>query len=285
MTSSVKKYFISRYTDGMIMEVDYSQLEIVVLAHLSQDEQLIQDIKDGIDMHTVRAAEMFRIPESAVTKDQRTLAKRFSFQLQYGSGAKNMAEKNGTTVETAQAFIDAYYRRYPQVKNWQEEVKMEVLSNRTMSTKKTPQGRPAGVSVIQSETGRLYTFTETDAPDWMRRWGTARTNTSFKPTELKNYMVQGTATGDIVPMMLGKVYRWLISSEYADKACLINTVHDSIVLDVQADVCYYIGVELKKILQDAPKYYENIFGYKFTLPLNVEVTCGKNWQDQDYTIN
>lgn len=282
MTSGVKQHFISRYKPGMIMEADYSQLEIIVLAHLTGDQQLRRDILDGVDMHTVRAAEMFRIPESAVTKEQRTLAKRFSFQLQYGSGARNMAEKNGTDVETAQAFINAYYARYPDVKNWQDAMLDLAKERRQISRKRTPANRPAGIVTFSSETGRRYTLTETDAPDWMIARGTR--NTSFKPTELKNYPIQGTATGDIVPMMVGKIFRWLKQEGHDEYAKLVNTVHDSVVLDVREDMCYPIGVGLKKLMENAPIYYENIFGKEFSLPLKVEVTWGPNWMEQTQSL-
>ena len=119
--SEIRKYFDSRFTDGHLMEFDFSQLEVIVLAHLSQDKQLMQDIIDGVDMHTANAAKMLNKSEFKVTASERKLAKRFSFQLQYGAGAKSMAKSNGVGIQFAKDFIEAYYGRYPRVKEWQDE--------------------------------------------------------------------------------------------------------------------------------------------------------------------
>ena len=93
---SIKDCFISRWgSDGYLMEVDFSQLEVVALAILSGDPVLKDDLLSGRDMHRMRAAELFGIPEASVTDGQRQLCKQLSFQLQYGAGYKSMAEKNG----------------------------------------------------------------------------------------------------------------------------------------------------------------------------------------------
>lgn len=276
--SDIKSYFVSRWgDDGVIMNADFSQLEVIVLAHLSNDVQLAEDILNGLDMHRVRAAQLFGKPEAEVTKEERTIAKAFSFQLQYGSGAKNMAETNGVPVELAKDFIRQYYERYYMVKSWQDDTMIEVEKKAKLIPEHSYSGYPLKESYLQVETGRRYRFKQGDAPSFMQRDGVF---TSFKPTEVKNYPVQGTATGDIVPMMLGKVWRWLVTSKYKDDALLINTVHDSIMLDVKKSVAEPVGIHVKKIMESAPQEYRNRFGVYFNLPLKVEVTYGPNWAEE-----
>ena len=101
------------------MEFDFGQIEVVVLAFLSRDRQLIQDIIDGVDMHVVNAANMYNISPTSVTKYQRKVAKGCTFQLQYGAGPHSMAKTWKIPVSLANRFIDEYYGRYPQVKAWQ----------------------------------------------------------------------------------------------------------------------------------------------------------------------
>ena len=276
--SNIKEHFISRYgMDGLIVEIDYSQLEIIVLAHLSQDPQLIKDIVSGIDLHTVRAADMYRIPEHKVTKEQRKTAKSFSFQLQYGSGAKKMAEQVGATEKEAQAFIFAYYSRYPKVKEMQDRWIEEVKSNRYPTTEKSAKGYPIGKSHYTSPTGREYVFVETDSPEWMQKRGT---HTSFKPTTIKNYKVQGLATGDIVPMMVGVLVRWIYENNLDEDVKFVNTVHDSIVLDIRKDKLYTVAHGAKELLESAPAFLKSNFNIDFTLPLKVEVSYGHDWHNQ-----
>jgi DNA polymerase I-like protein with 3'-5' exonuclease and polymerase domains len=127
------------------------------------------------------------------------------------------------------------------------------------------------MSKVQSETGRIYTFIEYDS------W---KGGTSFSPTQMKNYETQGTATGDIVPMMLGVLARTLITNVVLkDKALLVNTVHDSVILDVHPEVfdkalqvCYHV-------LSNASEEYEARFGYKFSLPLGIDIKIGSNWAE------
>jgi len=274
--SRIRKHFVTRYTNGWIVEADYSQLEVFYLAHVTKDEQLRKDLLGGLDMHTVRASELFRIPERDVSKAQRRAAKSLSFMLQYGAGSKHMAKETELPEDLCKEFISNYYNRYPRVEEWQRGVFSTVKRSRKISATKTPKGEPRGLSTIQSETGRLYTFYESDSPQWMRRRGI---HTSFKPTEVKNYPIQGGATGDIVPMMLGKINRWVTQNKFNDTIKLIATVHDSIVLDVEDEMLDIACYNVKRILESAPEEYERNFGVEFDLPLNVSVEYGPNWAD------
>jgi len=282
--SDIKHCFTSRFEGGSILEADYSQLEVIVLAHLSNDFQLKADLLSGMDMHRVRAAELFDIPEDDVTSKQRKIAKAFSFQLQYGAGAPSMAEKNEQPEALAKKFIENFYARYPDVKAWQERVKADVEASRRPSKKQTKLGRTAGVGFITSETGRNYVFFEDDNPYYnpSAKWGkSSKSATNFSPTKMKNYPVQGMATGDIVPMMLGELFEELMSHpEYKENVLLINTVHDSVMFDCKFTderKIEEVGSWIKNIMEFAPTRLKEHFDIAFELPLTVEVEAGSTW--------
>jgi DNA polymerase-1 len=282
--SDIRKYLRSRFGDeGRILELDYSQLEIFVLAHLSGDQQLKQDLHSGQDLHGISAAKLFG---SKFTKAQRRIAKSLSFQLQYGAGYKSMAAQNNIPESLAKKFIDQYYGRYPQIRLYQERLQNEVEGSRRVTDKRTPKGYQRGKSKFQSETGRIYTFWEDDAPDWManpRYPGAKPKSTTFSPTKIKNYQVQGYATGDIVPMVVGKLFRELCvynNSQGGELVLFINTVHDSVVFDcvneLHAETWAYIA---QTIMQAAPVMLKEHLHVDFSMPLRVDAEMGKNWQD------
>jgi len=279
----IKDCFPSRFKDGYLLQADYSQLEVIVLAIITGDIQLKHDILSGMDMHTVRAAELFGIPEDAVTKEQRKIAKSFSFSLQYGAGYKSMAAKQGVSEDLAKKFIENYYNRYPQVKEWQEQRILEVKKNRKPTKRKTPKGFPIGVSYYASPTGRRYVFYEQDAPEYMHKY---QQFTSFSPTNIKNYMIQGTATADIVPLCMGKLYRELRkNSHLVKKALLINTIHDSVMMDVEAKVLKETAVLTKKVLEGGVEHVKEYFNMDVDLPLKVDIEVGRTWGSMEpYTI-
>jgi DNA polymerase I-like protein with 3'-5' exonuclease and polymerase domains len=282
--SDIRNFFVSRYgSRGKLLEADYGQLEVVALAFLSRDKQLMEDIRNKVDMHSINAANLYNIPikEFLERKDKgephilkcRKLAKTMSFQLQYGAGPKSMAEQNGISLELAKRFIETYYHRYPRVKTYQDDVALQVSSSRKTTKKHTSNGFPMGLGLYPSITGRNYAFFEYDNPyhDGGKAW-TSPTN--FSPTQLKNYPVQGFATGDIVPMMLGKLFRAFAGLEDIK---LINTVHDSILFDVREEHVFTYAKRIKEIMEDAPRFFEEEFGIEFDLKLEVEISCGSNW--------
>lgn len=287
--SEIKRFFTSRFGQhGFIVEADFSQLEVIGLAFLSGDEQLRADILSGKDRHCINAEFLYGKPYDLIKHavDQgdeewvlkRKKAKAPGFLIQYGGGAEAMSKQTGLSKEQCQEFIENYYRRYTGVKQWQDDIADEVKSRRVITDELTEGGQPRGVGWHVSITGRKYVFKEYDAPDFLKRRGTM---TSFSPTQMKNYPVQGFATGDIVPLVLGEVCeRFYQDRALAEKALLINTVHDSILLDVHKDILYEACKTLKETMEEAPKLIEGTFGLKFDLPLEVGVSYGKNWLEQ-----
>lgn len=272
--SEIKSCFISRFPEGVLLEADFSQLEIVGLAVLSGDDVLKDDIMSGRDMHRTRAAELFLIDESEVTDKQRTLAKRLSFQLQYGAGAKSMAEKNEIDIKIAKRFIENYYSRYKRVKEWQTEVAEAVKESRSPTGMHTAAGFPKGVGVYQSDTGRLYKFFEYDPPA-----GFYSKEPNFSPTEMKNYPVQGFATADIMALYRAKVYRRLLGDEDLFYNCLtINTVHDSIMFDCRnREAAGSLMVVLEEEAAKIPAYLASLWSIHTNLEFKIECKIGPTW--------
>ena len=272
-TSEIKKAYVSRWgADGSLVEFDYRQLEIVALAYLSDDPQLIKDCNDGVDIHTQLFRSMFgRVP----TDWERKQFKRLSFALIYGSGIKNMAQQAMVSEEIARNFKRAFEHRYPWVVKYRETVRGWLLLHRTPGghghDKET--GLPLASSYYILPTGRELYYREFVQKQLGNK-------VDFSYTQICNYPVQSFATGDIVPIMLGKLYRYIISSIYKDKALLINTVHDSIMLDIRNDILKEVIPIIKELLEDVPATMKALFGIEMTVTPKVSVSSGPNWFEQ-----
>ena len=269
-----RKCFTSRFEDGVLLELDYKQIEIFVLAFLSQDKQLIDDLLSGADLHAISAENLFG---SRFTKEQRRIAKQLSFQLQYGSSAAGMARKLRIPKKLAQKFIDSYYTRYPEVKKWQDDMIVAIYFLRQPSDRRSKTGIPIGYSEWTSCTGRIYTFWEQDNKY-------SPTGVSFNPREIKNYPVQGLATGDIAPLAFGKLFlemfKWSPWSDEDRSIQLVNTVHDSILFDCYNEQAARTwSIIAKGVLEKAPQYLKEDLGVDFNLPLRVDAKMGKSWAD------
>lgn len=267
--TQIKDCFKSRFGGGLIVEADFSQLEVVVLALLSDDKMLQKDLAMGVDMHRKRAAELLSIPEHEVTEEERRLAKALSFQLQYGAGAKGLAESNGIPVAMARNFIELYYKRYPDVRTWQNRVIDEVCDSRKPTTARTSKGVPLGRGVYTSFTGRMFAFMEQDSS-----YSSAY---QFSPTQLKNYPVQGTAA-DVMALFRGKMYRSLMKEkELGPRVLPINTVHDSIMYDIWPSALPQLVELLEQECRMLPMYIESLWGFQCPVSFSLEVKAGDSW--------
>jgi len=280
--SDIKECFVSRWgDDGYLIEVDYKQLEVIGLAFLSQDPMLYKDINDGVDMHSMSAAFLFgekyeTILSAVAAGDPEWIKKRGeakmpSFLMQYGGKAKGMAMKTGLPVKACQTFIDNYYTRYTKVGEWQDSVEKEVNSGKQISTFTTRAGLPAMTGSYSSVTGRVYHFKQVDS------FKKGKGSTDFHQPHMKNYPVQGFAA-DIVMCMLGVLHRKIKESSIKDKLLIVNTVHDSIILDCHKDVLDIALRSIKAIMEATPYFLHKVYKIKFDLPLRVDIEYGKNWK-------
>lgn len=285
---NIKSCFTSRYGDkGYIVEADFSQLEVIGTAVVSGDPMMKKDILDGIDSHSQSAAWLHptysyeEIREGYLADDPhfiklRKAAKAPRFELQYGAGANSIARNNGLTKEQAQGFIDRYYDRYSVLKQFQTDLRAAVEASIRPSERRSPSGYPLGVGKWQSTTGRIYTFQEQPAPQWMQDKGIMA---SISPTQIANYPMQGFSTGDIVPEVIGRLNRELLRDTFGTEGRiqLINTIHDSILCDVHDAVLTRAAFLLKSVMQKAPEYMKERFGVVVDLPLHVDIEYGRNW--------
>lgn len=269
---SIQEHFRSK--NYSLIEFDYAQLEIRVLALASQDPNLIRDINEGRDMHTYFASQIFNAPESSITKEQRKMAKGFSFQLQYGAGAKSIADHWNVDVELAKKFIKTYYHRYHRVDFWQQEVLRQAESTmdyRGDIDKETNESIPSCFipSIWKDkDTGKPVTTYKVlaDKPPWSSRYVPPA-------TRCKNFPIQGAAS-DIVMLMMHRFFK-----KCDDGMVLINSVHDSFLvlcLNSMLGECARNGVS---ILSEVPNVLKNSFFVDSPVEFPVDYSIGSTLQE------
>lgn len=227
----------------LLIAADYSQIELRVLAHMADDPALQEAFFSETDIHTRTAAEVFGIPATEVTSEQRSAAKAINFGIIYGISGYGLARGTGLTREAAQAYIDAYFARYPGVKRYMDE---------TVERAK----RDGYVTTLL---GRRRFIPELRASNYAQR--------SFGQRMAMNTPIQGSAA-DIIKVAMVEVQRRLRARGLAGR--MILQVHDELVLEVpQSEVD-----EMAALVKDA---MENCVELK--VPLKVDVEVGSNWAD------
>jgi DNA polymerase I-like protein with 3'-5' exonuclease and polymerase domains len=271
----IKSMFTSRFgKDGCLVQVDYSQLEVVWQAFVSGDEAMKQGIRDGVDFHCMRLAkkegmdydkvvQLCKVEESPEWVEKRKKIKTFTFQRAYGAGANAISESTGMPIAEVEELIKNEIEMYPKVEQHFNDVK--VLAERNKRHSKIVD---CEVGYYTSLTSRAYHYKEYEN-DWGKK---------LSPTQLRNYDIQGGATGDLVPAYLHHLYVKLMNSKHKDKIKLINTVHDSILLDIHNDILYGVCQGLKRDLEDV-SVLQNSFGITFDIPLRVDVEYGSDWMN------
>ena len=296
--SEVKAMFVSRFgKDGVMVEADYSQLEVVVQGVLSGDPQLCEDLRNKVDFHCKRVSAQFHIPytealflckkedapEHKLWKKRRTKAKNFSFQRAYGAGAKAIAAATGMSVEEVETLIANEEAMYPGITRFNADVESAVMASAvpfnapSESGETDASGNPRYKTYRRghwfSPTRTKYTFRSHDAPLFLRKRGL---DDSFSPPELKNYPVQGTG-GEFVQAILGLLWRHFIANNFYDgKAYLVNTVHDCVWVDCHREVLDVVCRDVKRIMESIPEFYNKRYGMKIDVPFPVEVEVGPN---------
>ena len=248
---NIQNYFVAR-NNKIFAEFDYAQLEIRVLALASMDKQLILDINNGQDMHRYFASKIYNKPEQDISPLERKTAKGFSFQLQYGAGAKGIARFWDVKEEFTKAFIEEYYSRYPEVRSWQQSVQKEAESTLMhMGDRKDGESVPRFYipSIWKTSTGEAVTHYAV-AGDISKYKDTAYVS----PTKVKNYPIQGAAS-DIMMLML-------------------NKLHDSVLCELSEDGAEDTAQKIAALLTRVPSALRVTFGVKSPVEFPVDYSLG-----------
>jgi DNA polymerase I-like protein with 3'-5' exonuclease and polymerase domains len=251
---------------GTFMEIDFAQLEVCALAAITEDPTLINDLQAGEDVHYNSGRRVMGWKTKAdMTDKARKIVKRVNFGLIYGGGAASLARQTGQDKKLVKSLIDSFYARYPGVGTWQEQFYQEVVNN--LKPFDVKDGEQRYCSLVRSgPAGRYFHFVESESPAWLKR-KTGR-KYSFKPTETKNYPVQGFAGGDIVMLALVLLTHELWDYEHTD---IRMTVHDSILVDTDLDES-----QIKTIMEDICTTIETV--YQLPFELEFDITSGTHWR-------
>ena len=238
-TFPVKKVFVSRWEGGYVMEADFAQLEFRAAAFLSQDPVAMAEIETGFDVHSYTA----KVITDAGQPTSRQEAKAHTFAPLFGATGYGRSKAE-------EAYYIHFMEKYEGIAGWHKKLADEAIR----------------FQKITNVSGRQYAF-----PDVQRRMNGGVTHF----TMIKNYPVQGFATGDVVPVVLIELERRLSGMQ----SCLVNTVHDSTVVDVhpeEKDQVIRIVEEMNEGLNDL---VEKEFNVTMNVPLLLEAKIGPNWLD------
>jgi len=238
----VRQAFIAA-PGSKLVAADYSQIELRIMAHLSQDPSLLAAFSAGQDIHRATAAEVFGVETDAVTSDQRRSAKAINFGLIYGMSAFGLARQLGIGRKQAAEYIELYFTRYPGVQNYMNNIRYSAAEK----------------GYVETFFGRRLYLPEINSRNGMRRQAAERTAI--------NAPMQGTAA-DIIKLAMISVQSWLESSALNSK--IIMQVHDELVLEVPES-------ELDVIKQGLCERMEN--AAELLVPLVVDVGVGNNWDE------
>lgn len=243
MGRQIRRVFVASSPEHVLVDADYSQIELRVLAHISQDETFIDAFKNNQDIHRRTAAEIFGVPLDKVTPEQRSSAKAVNFGIVYGISDYGLARNLGISRYKAKDFIDRYFARYPKVKEYMENI---VEIGRKQGYVTTLMGRKRELPELQSKNFNIRSFGERIA---------------------MNTPIQGTAA-DIIKKAMNDVYYAL--KQRGLRSRMILQVHDELIIDT------YIP-ELDEVKDLVKNLMENTV--KLSVPLVVDIGVGRNWYE------
>jgi len=241
MGREIRKAFCTQEKDHFILAADYSQVELRIMAHLSEDPNLVAAFKEDADIHTHTAATVFNIKQEDVTSDMRRTAKVINFGIMYGAGAHRISQELNIPHGEAGAIIKAYFERYTGVK---EYIDQTIAECKERGYVETSYGRKRPILDINSENGNLQQAAKRAAI---------------------NMPVQGTAA-DIIKIAMIRMRDWMKKEKLKSK--MILQVHDELVFEVHPD-------ELELLKKQVPAIMES--AAELIVPLKVDVGVGKNW--------
>jgi DNA polymerase-1 len=226
-----------------ILSADYSQIELRLMAHISQDPALLKAFEEELDIHTATASEVFNVSLKQVTAEQRRFAKTINFGLIYGMSAFGLAKQLTIPRETAQTYIHTYFKRYPAVKNYMDNTIKFAHQN----------------SYVTTLFGRQLYLPDINIRNSLRQKGAERAAI--------NAPLQGTAA-DLIKLAMINIQAWLTAAEIP--ARMIMQVHDELVFEIEETKVEEISVHIKNMM-------ENVI--TFSVPLIVSIGAGNNWDE------
>ena len=226
-----------------IVAIDYSQIELRIMAHLSDDPGLVKAFSEGKDVHKATAAEIFAVPLDDVTTDQRRSAKAVNFGLIYGMSAFGLAKQLNVPRHTAQAYMDKYFERYPNVSQYMEDTRQKATET----------------GYVETLFGRRLYLPDINAKNGMRKKAAERAAI--------NAPMQGTAA-DIIKKAMLDVDAW-IQKQNDPRIKMTMQVHDELIFEIHQDIVEATTATLVEIMNNA---------ITMSVPLIAEAGIGDNWE-------
>ncbi len=239
----IRKAFLPRNSDHVLVSADYSQIELRIVAAISGDANMIQAFKDNKDIHTATAAKVYNIEESAVTSTMRRAAKAVNFGIIYGQSAFGLSENIGVSRTEAKSIIDNYFAQYPAVKQYMDR---SINFAKEHGYVETVMGRKRWLKDIYSANFTVRGYAERNAI---------------------NMPIQGTAA-DMIKLAMITIHKELKKEKLQTK--MILQVHDELVFDVPVAELEIVKPIIKRCMESAMELPHGV-------PSNVEVGSGDNW--------
>lgn len=243
MGRKIRKVFTASDEDHVLVDADYSQIELRVLAHISGDPNLIEAFRNKQDIHRRTAADIFGIPMEQVTEEQRNSAKAVNFGIVYGISDYGLARNLGITRASAKRYIDSYMQRFPMVKQYMDRIIAEGKRNGYVTTL---MNRRRNIPELKSRNYNVRSFGERIA---------------------LNTPIQGTAA-DIIKLAMIRVHDELEKRKL--KSRLILQVHDELIIDAHREELEEVKCLLREQMENA---------VELSVPLVVDIGVGSNWYE------
>ncbi|PKP32826.1 MAG: DNA polymerase I [Bacteroidetes bacterium HGW-Bacteroidetes-16] len=237
----IRKAFIPRNSDYVLMAADYSQIELRIIAHLSDDKAMIHDFSEGVDIHTATASRVYNMPLGEVTRDMRRNAKTVNFGIIYGISAFGLSERLGIPRREAADIISSYFEKYPGVKKYMDSTIAFAKANGYVET---IMGRRRYLNDINSGNATVRGFAERNAI---------------------NAPIQGSSA-DMIKIAMISIYNEMVEKNLKTK--MILQVHDELVFDVHREEVEIMKILIEKNMKQA---------MKLSVPVEVDINIGENW--------
>ena len=237
----VRRAFVPRNEQHILLSADYSQIELRVIAHVSKDEGMIDAFRQGIDIHTATAARVWGVPLENVDKDMRRKAKTVNFGIIYGISAFGLSQRVGISRKEAKEIIDNYFIKFPGIKDYMDST---INFAREHGYVETILGRRRYIRDINSRNATVRGFAERNAI---------------------NAPIQGSAA-DMIKLAMIRIHHWL-KKEYPQTKMILQ-VHDELLFDVPKNEVETVAQHIKHLMQTA---------MPLDVPVVVEYGIGENW--------